>query len=182
MGVIGVFIVEREARDWRVRLDGSGERGTSDERLFAELYPALRRFAVVAKPAELDADDLVQEALVRALRVGRLSELDDPAAYLRRTIANLASNTRRQLGRRRRALSRLTDADGGAGASYPSDLQDLLRLRPSERAAVYLAVVEGLSHAEVGVSLGCSEAAARNRVSRALRRLRADLNEEVQGA
>ncbi len=162
-------------------MNGSGSLPQDDEQLFAGLYRSLRRFASVVGPEEVDADDLVQEALVRALALRPLGEYSEPGAYLRRTILNLASNTRRQLGRRRRAISRVVASDSSAEA-YPSDLGDLLRLRPSERAAVYLSVVDGLSHAEVAAALGCSEAAARNRVSRALRRLRIELNEEVQGA
>ena len=152
----------------------------SDEELFTQLYPSLRRFAAIAKTPEADADDLVQEALVRALTLRPLSEYTNPAAYLRRTIVNLASNAHRSSGRARRALHRL----GGPAQDpvhYPSDLQDLLQLTPVQRAAVYLAVVEGLSHAVIGETLGCSEAAARNRVSRGLRALRVGLDEELRG-
>jgi DNA-directed RNA polymerase specialized sigma24 family protein len=108
-----------------------------------------------------------------------LSEYSDPAAYLRRTIVNLASNARRGFGRRRRALWRLAET-GRSEAIYPSDLQDLLRLQPAARAAVYLAVVEGQSHAAIAEVLGCSESAARTRVSRALRKLRIEVGEEVR--
>ncbi|HEY6318033.1 MAG TPA: RNA polymerase sigma factor, partial [Acidimicrobiia bacterium] len=139
----------------------------SDEELFAQLYPSLRRFAAVAKTPEADADDLVQEALVRALALRPLSEYTNPAAYLRRTMLNLASNAHRSSGRARRALRRL-GAPTEARVDYPSDLEDLLQLAPVQRAAVYLAVVEGLSHAAIGETLGCSEAAARTRVSRGL--------------
>ncbi len=158
---------------------GSSDSGVGDGELFAQLYPSLRRFASVAKPLEVDADDLIQEALVRALALRPLSEYSDPAAYLRRTIVNLASNARRGFGRRRRALSRFAEA-GRSEASYPSDLQDLLRLKPPERAAVYLAVVEGQEYAVIAEMLGCSESAARTRVSRALRKLRIELDQEVR--
>jgi RNA polymerase sigma factor (sigma-70 family) len=150
-----------------------------DEEVFARLYPSLRRFASVARPPEVDADDLIQEALVRALALRPLSEYADAGAYLRRTIVNLASNARRGLGRNRRALSRLVET-GRSEASYPSDLQDLLRLKPAERAAVYLAVVEGHNHAAIAEMLDCSESAARTRVSRALRKLRIELDQEVR--
>jgi RNA polymerase sigma factor (sigma-70 family) len=149
-----------------------------DERLFAELYAPLRRFAAVVKPPEADADDLVQEALLRTLAIRPLCEYDDPASYLRRTIVNLAANQRRWLGRRRRALARLTPL-AQEDAAYPSDLQELLRLKPLDRAALYLAVVEDRSYREVADVLGSSEIAVRARVSRALRRLRVRFEEEV---
>jgi RNA polymerase sigma factor (sigma-70 family) len=158
-----------------------GERGSElgDERLFAQLYVPLRRFAAVVGPPEVDADDLVQEALLRTLAIRPLCEYEDPAAYLRRTIVNLASNQRRWLGRRRRALARLTPVSH-EDATYPSDLQELLRLRPPDRAALYLAVVEDRSYSEVADVLGSTETAVRARVSRALRRLRVQLEEEVR--
>src|SRR4051812_19140119 len=73
-----------------------GERVSEpgDERLFAQLYAPLHRFAAVVKPPEVDADDLVQEALLRTLALRPLCEYEDPASYLRRTIVNLASNER----------------------------------------------------------------------------------------
>jgi RNA polymerase sigma-70 factor (ECF subfamily) len=63
--------------------------------------------------------------------------------------------------------------------AYPSDLADLLRLTPKERAVLYLTEVEGYRYAEVGRMLGCSEAAARKRAGRARRRLYAALVGEV---
>lgn len=60
-------------------------------RIFADCYPALRRFSAVVGPYECDPDDLVQEAVARVLKHYRLDELDQPMAYLRRTILNLAS-------------------------------------------------------------------------------------------
>jgi RNA polymerase sigma-70 factor (ECF subfamily) len=62
---------------------------------------------------------------------------------------------------------------------YPSDLAELARLEPSDRAAVYLSVVERRSHREIAAILGCSEDASRQRVSRALERLRSELTAEA---
>ena len=62
-----------------------------ESQLFAELYGPLRRFAAVVGPIEVDPDDLLQEAVARVLRRRRLTDLDQPGAYLRRTIVNLAS-------------------------------------------------------------------------------------------
>lgn len=150
-----------------------------ESRLFAELYDPLRRFAAVVGPIEVDPDDLVQEALAKVLRRHRLTELDHPGAYLRRTIVNLASNQRRRFAVGRRALARLGSGSEAAGDTYPSDLDDLLRLDPKERAVLYLAEVEGYRYAEIGVLLGCTEAAARKRAMRARRRLVAAMAGEV---
>ena len=145
-----------------------------DRVLIAEMYPALQRIAAVAAPTEVDANDLVHEALVRTLRSRSLVELDAPLAYLRRVIVNLASNERRSLARRRRAYDRL-----GAGSefspSYPSDLADLLALPPRERALLFLVVLEGLSYEEAAAELGMTSKGARQLAYRARRRLRAAL-------
>lgn len=154
-------------------------RVRGDAELFEELYPGLRRFAAVTAPRETDPDDLVQEAVARVLRRHPLSELDDPGAYLRRTIVNLASNQRRSFARWRIAVGRLgrTEEEGRA-AEYDSDLADLLRVPPEGRAVLYLVEVEGRSYAETAALLGISEEAARARAVRARRRLRLDLQGE----
>ncbi|MBI2168223.1 MAG: sigma-70 family RNA polymerase sigma factor [Actinobacteria bacterium] len=152
---------------------------TEDE-LFAQLYPGLRRFAAATAPREVDPDDLVQEAVYRALRRHPLSEYTDPGAYLRRAIVNLASNTRRWLGRTRRALARLTPVEA-VDPDYPSEMQALLALPPVARAVLYLVEVEGWSFAEVATELQMSEPAARARASRARRQLRSLFADDARG-
>lgn len=130
-------------------------------------------------PIEVDPDDLVQEAVVRALRHKRLTELDEPGAYLRRTIVNLASNHRRRFAIRRSALVRIGPGSTVVRDTYPSDLAELLRLPPHERAVLYLSEVEGFRYRDVGRILGCSEAAALKRALRGRRRLYSALAGEV---
>lgn len=150
-----------------------------ESQLFAELYRPLRRFAAVVGPIEVDPDDLLQEAVARVLRRRRLTDLDNPGAYLRRTMVNLASNHRRTLAHRRRAMVRLEASGGPVGDVYPSDLNELLRLSPKERAVLYLSEVEGYRYAEIGRLLGCSEATARKRAMRGRHRLYVQLVGEV---
>jgi len=140
-----------------------------DDELVRELYPQLRRFAAAVAPPDVEPDDLLQEALVRALRVGPLADLDDAGTYLRRAMAHIAANSRRSFGRRRRALARLTLSDV-ENATYPSDLTQLLELSPTLRAVLYLAEVEGWPS-----MLGCTELAARTRAARGRRQLRSIL-------
>jgi RNA polymerase sigma factor (sigma-70 family) len=153
--------------------------GDDDRALIHDLYPQLRRFAAVVGPAEVDPDDLVHDALVRVLGMGSLAKLDNPSAYLRRTIVNLASNHRRRMGRKRRAFNRVVVPDSYL-QSYPSDVTELLRLSPKARAVLYLTSVEGRSFAEVAQALDCSEASARASASRGRRKLRTILSEEAR--
>ena len=152
-----------------------------DEEIVAELYPSLRRLAAVVRPIEVDADDLVQEAIVRTLAIRPLRDCDNPGAYLRTAIVRAASNQRRRLGRQRRAYLRVPPGARGA-AEYPSDLDDLRRLHPRDRALLYLAIVEGQPYREIARVLECSEEAARARAARALHRLRVELREEAWDA
>jgi DNA-directed RNA polymerase specialized sigma24 family protein len=177
MAVCGVF--RAPGGEGRLLVANGSVGPLDDGEIFAELYPSLRRFAAVVRPVEEDADDLVQEALVRTLSIGQLSDLDEPAAYLRKAILRIAANRRRSLGRRRRWLTATaTLAPTSYVPSYPSALDDLRRLDARERAVLYLSVVEGRPHREIASILGCSEEAARTRASRAMRRLRAALQDE----
>jgi DNA-directed RNA polymerase specialized sigma24 family protein len=151
-----------------------------ESRIFAELYPALRRFAAVVGPIECDPDDLLQEAVARTLRHHHLDELDHPGAYLRRAIVHLASNERRSFAIRRRALTRFAAGEASTNDAYPCDLDDLRNVPAHERAAVYLSEVEGYRFGEVADVLGCSEAAARKRAMRGRRRIATALTEEVR--
>ena len=145
---------------------------------FQALFERLRRFAFVVGSLDMEADDLVQEALARTLSRHRFADLDDPGRYLRTVIVRLASNGRRQAGKRRRALERLGPA-AETQPTYPSDLAELERLSARDRAAVYLFVVERRSHSEIATILGCTEEASRQRVARALARLRDEMNAEA---
>ncbi len=153
-----------------------GTEGT-DQALFRALYPELRRFAAAVGSSDADPDDLVQDALVRVLQGGRFGRLENPGAYLRRTIVNLAADHRRSMGRRARAIARLMRPSAEM-ASYPSDVADLERLKPIERAILYLTDVERMSHGEAAALLGTSAGAARSRASRARRRLRTQIEQE----
>lgn len=145
--------------------------------LFRTVYPGLRRYAaVVATPTD-DPDDLVQEALSRMLTNATWPDIGDPAAYLRRSIANLVIDRSRRkatrMGRRH-----LVAVDGDRSDVYPSDLAVLDHLDPIDRSILYLVDVEGRPFAEVADTVGCTNAAARLRASRARRRLRTLIEEQ----
>ena len=152
-----------------------------DRETIRDLYPSLCRFAAIVAPPEIEPEDLVQESLYRALRRGTLADLEHPTAYLRRAILNLSSNQRRAEGRLRRALTRM-NPEVGREDSYPSDVQDLLRLPAQARAVVFMREVEGRSYTEIAAVVGCREATARATAARARRRLRELITAEAQDA
>ena len=152
-----------------------------DDDLIRELYPRLRRFASVVAPPDEDPNDLVQEVLCRVLRKGSLTDLEHPVAYLRRSILNEATSRRRSFVRKRKALSRLGAPSDGA-AVYAWEVEELLRLPVRERAVLYLNIVEGRPFDEIADVIGGSAASLRMTATRAKRRLRTLLDEEVDGA
>jgi RNA polymerase sigma-70 factor (ECF subfamily) len=144
-----------------------------DEELLASLYPTLRRFAAVVSSLDVEPDDLVQEAVARALARGPLAELSNPGAYLRTAVLRLASNRRRSMRRADRAATRLgASVPAGRVDAYPSDVDDLNWLAPSDRALLYLSLIEGQSDNEIAELLGIYAVTVRKRRSRALGRLR----------
>lgn len=139
--------------------------------LFESLYSSLRRFAAVVCDADMDPDDLVQDALAATLEKHDFDGLRQPAAYLKRTILHEVANRRRRAGTLRRLIPRLL-GDAARVDSYPSDLALLDELAPLDRAVVFLLDVEGLSSSEVADQLGLTAAATRKRASRARAQLR----------
>ena len=149
-----------------------------DGRIFDELHPALRRFAAVVCPPDLEVDDLLQEALARTLRVGPLSDLADPLVYLRRVVANLAINHRSSFTRRAGIQSRVGRPELESVDQHTSDLDELRRLPADQRAVLYLHVVEGAPHDEIADVLGITPEASRARLSRGLKALRIHLADQ----
>lgn len=153
-----------------------------ERHLIHDLYPSLRRFAAVVGPVETEPDDLVQEALYRALRRGPLTDLAYPSAYLKRCIANLSKDQKRHFARRRKALVALAATTGAFTQTFPSDVSELMNLPAQARAVLYMHEIEGRSYAEVAEILGCTEKAARNAASRGRKRLHKTLAKEGRDA
>lgn len=155
----------------RLRPDGR------DDGWFDALYPHLHRVACVAAPADVDPDDLVQDALVNYLQIAQPDTVRSPRAFLTAAIVNLASNERRAWSRRRSAVARLGPVDESRD-QFPSDLADLMALPPRERAVLYLHHVDGLPYDDVAELVGCTPAAARKAAERGRSRLALTLAEE----
>ncbi|MBX9575669.1 MAG: sigma-70 family RNA polymerase sigma factor [Caulobacteraceae bacterium] len=130
-----------------------------------ELLPRLRRFAKVLRPADADAQDLVQQTVERALasrsgfRPG--TRLDSWTFTLMRRIAI-------DEGRKAQRWGRLltSDEEGAARAADPAQAGEALRadgfaarealhaLPDDQRHAVALVLIEGLSYAEAAQVVG----------------------------
>ncbi len=170
----------------RIGVGGSGARvgleerwGPEGIRQLRELYVPLRRFAAVIGRWDVDPDDLVQNAYAKVLS-RHPDDIRDLGPYLRRTIVNLSTDERRRSTRANGVLRRIgspaVDTD-----SYPSDLEDLMRVEPRVRALLYLVEIEGAPVADAAAVVGMSNSSARVALMRARRRLRAELTVEATG-
>lgn len=163
----------------RTAIEGT-PTAADDEARFAEIYPTLRRFAAVTASPDVDADDLVQDALAATLQKhGSLDGVDNPTAYLRRCIINLESNHRRNRARER-DRTRLTSIAETQVEEYPSDLADLNSLEPQQRAILYLFEVEGRTFRYIADLFDENESTIRRRATTARRTLRTRIQGETQ--
>ncbi|CAA9371945.1 MAG: hypothetical protein AVDCRST_MAG60-160 [uncultured Nocardioides sp.] len=147
--------------------------------------PALMRLAVALTGNRSDAEDLVQEALSRALpQWGRIARLHDPDAYTKRMIVNAHVSAWRRTRRREISVAEVySDAwvPGPEVGTAPDVRRQLWTacqgLSVSQRTAVVLRYYEELDYAEIADCLGVREATVRSQVSRALAVLRERLGE-----
>jgi RNA polymerase sigma-70 factor (ECF subfamily) len=146
------------------------------ERLLQLLRPDLLRFALwLARDASL-AEDIVQEALLRAWRAR--TDLKDPAAVRAWLLTIVRREHARLYERKRLELVRLEDGYEPEGSSGEGDdpLSELRRgivLLPMEyREPLVMQVLGGFSTEEIAGELGLSRGAVLTRLFRARNKLR----------
>jgi len=130
---------------------------------------------------QADAEDVVQEAYVkayRALTAGEFDRRSSTSTWLYRIVVNGAIDAKRSRKRRAEASDEQIDPgwDGAARAEARialSELDDWLEaLPPEQRAALVLQSMEGLNNAEIAQIMGVSEGAVEQRLVRARAALR----------
>jgi RNA polymerase sigma-70 factor (ECF subfamily) len=144
------------------------------ERTMAPLYPALvRRLALVLGDPHA-AQDVAQEAYLRAFRAWDGFDGRDPVAWLSTIGLRLAFN---ELRRRRRLGAFLARRQPGAWEpAVEIDLwRALARVDGRRRAALLLNVVDGYTQAEVAEMLGVPPGTVASWLTRTKARLRRDL-------
>lgn len=140
--------------------------------------PLVRLAARITGSVE-EAEDVVQEAYLKAYQAitgGRFDQRSSARTWLYRIVTNAAIDARRSRGRReardeQQTAERLDDSlDARLALAELADWLDVLP--PEQRAAVVLVSIEGMSAAEAGEILGCSEGAIEQRLLRARTTLR----------
>jgi RNA polymerase sigma-70 factor (sigma-E family) len=152
------------------------------EEFAAARLPAVLRFAGVLTGDRALAEDVVQEALIRASgRWQTIGQLDRPEAYVRKMIVNEFLSWRRRSwrlvpGGTGGGLDRQATADHAADyAERDAITTELAKLPRRQRAVLVLRYYQGLSDPEIAEVLGCRAGTVRGYAARALAALRAEM-------
>jgi RNA polymerase sigma-70 factor (sigma-E family) len=162
-------------------VDDSSERAF--ERFVAAEGTSLLRFAYLLTGGREAAEDLLQSALERCYRHWRRVERTDrPERYVRRMLANAATDRWRGLRRRPElplaAAAEPVAADATEALLIRDELFRALRaLSARQRVVVALRYVEDLSERDTAALLDCSVGSVKAHASRGLARMRAELAE-----
>jgi RNA polymerase sigma-70 factor (ECF subfamily) len=144
-----------------------------------ELYDAhgaaLFRYALMILADRSEAEDVVQQVFVSALRVAR--DIASPLEYLRRATRNecYSALRRRRRERDRAAEDDLLEAQPGVSVDEGERMalsRALAALAPEQREAVHLKVFEGLTFPEMAALLDIPANTAASRYRYALVHLR----------
>jgi RNA polymerase sigma factor (sigma-70 family) len=171
-----------------VRAAGNGDNAAFGELVARHRTSALRVATVVLGTAT-GADDIVQEADLRAWRARRSIDAERGfRSWYLRVVANAARNGRR--ARWRRAALELRDAGSSSAvvAADPADravtdserqevINAVNRLGADDRLVIALRHFEQLGEAEMADVLGCPPGTVKSRLSRAMTRLRSQLED-----
>jgi RNA polymerase sigma-70 factor (ECF subfamily) len=153
------------------------------EKTVRPLQPALRARALRLTHNEAEADDLVQEALLRGFRFWHTFTPGTGAKAWLFTILRNTFYTRCKRASRRREVEDHAKCDAALGVVDTPDAvvathETRLRVREAisqlpeaYREAVRLADLEGHSYREVATALGCAEGTVMSRLSRGRKRL-----------
>ena len=145
------------------------------------------RTAYVITGQAADAEDAAQEAFIKArAALGRFREGAPFRPWLLTIVANEARNRRRAAWRRIALVGRvaasekpapvpLPEAEALAGDDRRELAEALRRLAPDHREVVVLRYLLDLSEAECAAALRCRPGTVKSRLSRALARLRTEM-------
>ncbi len=150
---------------------------------------AVFRLAYLITGNAADAEDVAQEALIRALHALHRFDTTRPLRPWLLTIAsNLARNRRRTIGRYLAAIRRLVQAEPEAVHDAHAEVvqtgeaqalwQAVRRLRATDQEIIYLRFFLELSEAEAAQAQGIAVGTAKSRLHRALQRLRGVVDSE----
>ena len=140
-------------------------------------WPSLVRYATMLCGDAVEAEELVQSALVGVtLRWPFIRDKDDPGAYVKRAIVHANINRWRRVRSRETVTDQLPERGVADGSATFAD-QDAVRralagLPPRQRAVLVLRYLDDMSEQEAANVLGCSVGTVKSQTHKGLTKLR----------
>lgn len=151
---------------------------TTTDAVYAREYAGLVRLAYVTTGSLAAAEDVVQD--VFAAWYPHREQVRDPAAYLRRAVVSRCTSwVRRRVVERRHAGAPAfapPSPDAPAQADIAAVRAALTRLRPRQRAAVFLRFYLDLPETEIAAALGCRPGTVKSLLHRSLATMKEHLS------
>jgi RNA polymerase sigma-70 factor (sigma-E family) len=164
-----------------VRREGAPRMQDPVRRAFEAHYGRLVRLAALLLGRSEGAEDLAQDAFVKAaMKIEALPD-DEVGPYLRRVLLNLWKNRLRRLAVERRFRFRVARPDveqPGTFEERDAMWRAVQALPSRQRACLVLRYYEDLSERTVAEIMGCSVGTVKSQTSRGLARLRKELGSE----
>lgn len=150
------------------------DAGDSFDAFVAARYAALLRTAFLLTGHRQEAEDLVQETLIKAAKVWRRIE-HGPEAYVRKTMYHESVSRWRRRRHREIHVAQVperSDAPRESVASRVTLQRALARLTPHQRAVLVLRYYEDLTERQTADALGVAVGTVKSQTRHALKRLR----------
>ena len=165
----------------QIKMAMSASKQDALREAFEQHYMPLLRLCIALSGRRDLGEDIVQEAFVRA--ADRISDLPTPEIlpYLRRVALNVWRNRLRRLALESRFRPSRREPAHDAGAHFDERavvMEALSHLPARQRACVILRYLEDLSERETANILRCSIGTVKSQTSRALQKLRRELEDE----
>ena len=146
-------------------------------------WPSLVRYATLLCGDAVEAEELVQAALVRVtLRWPFVRDKDNPEGYVKRAIINGRTSSWRRLRSRELSVDETpvigVDDRSGDVADRDTVRRALATLPPRQRAVLVLRYLDDMTEAETVDLLGCSVGTVKSQTHKGLAKLRESLDSD----
>lgn len=148
--------------------------GISFDEFFHTYRGPAVRWATALVGSRAIGEEIAQDAL--AAVGSRLEKVDDPAAYLRRTVVNRAASWHRSNARAMRRERRATAGEPTTYTQPTNEMLDALQVLPyQQRAAVTLRYWADWTDEQIAAALECAPATVRVLLHRGIAELRKEI-------
>jgi RNA polymerase sigma-70 factor (sigma-E family) len=178
-------MIQRGVTTYEARLAAADPPDRGDVDLHADARPSfdalyqgsnahLTRLAWLLVGSRAVAEELVHDAFLAIHQ--RWDAIDNPGAYLRRTVVNKSIQWRRRHRREHELFAVIGEPPPTGDPTVDSMWHSIQRLPAERRAVVVLRYWADLPHAEIAQLLDCPVSTVRTRLHRAIADLRKELD------